>query len=214
MGKARQRFVFTDFNSLQKVKFKKLRKVCDRLYILIDKQQTQIPFSLVKQLQVFGKNASWITYENTSKENLYLQMAFLLGNIHHTTEEEVEFALLSDNKGLDNLVNMINDFGRSCLRVKTGQEDAFSETPDLLDTEPKEKKNGFKTSEAVLKAKKSAMDKLVASGNRPMDVSMLKTYILLHSESVIPNGDVDKVIHEMERSAEISVQNGDVTYNF
>jgi len=58
-----QRYVFIDFDNLKKVKFKKLEKVCDKLFILIDVNEKSIPFSLVMNIQRLGKGVKWIVWK-------------------------------------------------------------------------------------------------------------------------------------------------------
>ena len=58
-----RRYIFIDFENLKKVKFRKLEKVCTRIFILIDAEEKNIPFSLVRQIQKIGKAVKWIGVE-------------------------------------------------------------------------------------------------------------------------------------------------------
>ncbi len=61
---------------------------------------------------------------------------------------------------------------------------------------------------------RKTVERLVKSGNRPLDISMLKNYILLHNKNLAAQGGVDMIIEHLEETQEIKVNKGEVTYNF
>jgi hypothetical protein len=56
--------------------------------------------------------------------------------------------------------------------------------------------------------------RLIRSGNRPSDLTMLKSYIMLHNQEMSIHGNVDKVIEKLKENASINVDGGQVVYNF
>jgi hypothetical protein len=64
---------------------------------------------------------------------------------------------------------------------------------------------------------KKAMDiieKLVQSGNRPSEVSLLKYYALQHHENLGKNGTLQRVIEHLEKTRYISLEESEITYHF
>ncbi len=114
-----RRYIFTDYESLKKVKISKLQKVCNKVYILIGKEVEQIPFQIVLHAQKLGKRVKWVSVENNSESDFRLHLSFLMGALHQKLGVETEFAVLSDDEYFDPLIDFINDAGRNCIRVKT-----------------------------------------------------------------------------------------------
>ncbi len=113
------RYIFTEFADLQKVKFKKLQKVCDRIYVFIHADQTHIPFKLAKQMQKWGKRIKWILVDGAPASEMSNHIAFYLGKLHEKTDPHIEFAILSNDDDFDALIQFVNAQGRSCIRVRT-----------------------------------------------------------------------------------------------
>ena len=61
------RYVFISYEDLKDIKFKKLEKVCDKIYILINEGIENLPFKLVQRTQKLGKNAKWIQISNNRR---------------------------------------------------------------------------------------------------------------------------------------------------
>ncbi len=114
-----KRYIFADYESLKKVKFSKLQKVCNKVFVLIDNRVEEIPFKIVLQAQKLGKRVKWISIENEKDNNFDFHISFLIGALHQKMRSEIDFAILSDNSDFDPLVDFINEAGRNCIRVKT-----------------------------------------------------------------------------------------------
>ncbi len=119
MNQLPKRYIFVDYNSLKRVKFSKLEKVCNKVFILIHHSEENIPFDLVLQAQRLGKRVKWISTEADDINGFNFHISFLMGAIHQKVDDSIEFAILSDDKSFDILVDFINDSGRNCLRIKT-----------------------------------------------------------------------------------------------
>lgn len=241
-----RRFIFIDYDNLRKVKFKKIEKVCDKVFILIDNRVEQVPLELVRQTQKLGKAVKWIPVELPEGEtNLEYHLAFYLGKMHEKTPLDIEFALLTNEESYDGLIAFINAEGRSCLRVQRKKE------TELIPAETEVSDNGqegiedeapVRTRERVAEAvvskassgpasepaaaddfserlieetARKTIDRLIRSGNRPAEISMLKNYILLHNQELTRNGaNLDRIIQRMVASQSIRIEGGDVKYNF
>ena len=120
MKKSTRRYLFLDFEDLKDIKFRKIEKVCDRIFVFIRKEEKQIPVGLVQKMQRFGRNAKWVVIDGLDiMQNMNYHISFLMGKLHERIDTEIEFAVLSNDENFDPLINYINTKGgRSCLRVK------------------------------------------------------------------------------------------------
>ena len=66
----------------------------------------------------------------------------------------------------------------------------------------------------VEKTAQETMERLIRSGNRPAEVDTLKHYILLNNQELSIHGNIDQVIHQMELTNNIEVEEGNVIYHF
>lgn len=229
MNTFHRRYIFVDFDNLQKIKFKKLEKVCDRVFILINQDEYNIPFYLVQQMQKMGKGVKWITVNSVHENDINQHMCFLLGKMHHKVDKSVEFAIVSNQPGLDTIINAINSDGRSCLRVKrkpTQQElNAEGEfrnptNPDHADFSHSDVNSSpisidpLMKDEIVRRTAQQTIDRLIRSGNRPSEVDLLRDYIQLNHQEYSSSGNVDDIIRHLEDAEEIKIQGGEVIYNF
>ena len=256
-----KRYLFIDFEDLQKVNVKKLEKVCNKIFIFISENVKLIPFDLVLQIQKFGKNAKWIPVAEHLEEDMSFHICFTMGKMHEKVSQDVEFAVLSNESIYDSIVNFINEENRVCLRVKSHEEeeeprqnisekingsadiddntilkDVIIEDIDLplineIEDEPEyvEKKtvlNGNSEIEVTVaepnedetalieKTAEDTVRLLVHSGNRPSDISMLRSYILIHNKDLSYQGDLDKIIEYLVNKKDIVLNKDEVTYNF
>lgn len=228
MKNTNRRFVFTDYENLLKVKFRKLEKVCDRLFIFVAEDQELISLSLVRQIQKMGKAVKWVPIDMEGKNSVHLSMAFVMGSIHQKVGPDIEFAILSNDTDLDPLVNYINDKGRDCLRIqqkKQHTEDtATGDLPMVIDElggdhpgeDPEPILQGAYEGESLIRdTAKETVRRLVHSGNRPAEIETLRRYIQLYNQELTEyDGNVDLIINRMEANKEIEIQKGVVKYNF
>ncbi len=223
-----RRYVFIDFGNLQKVKFRKLEKVCSRIFILIDADEKSIPFPLVLQIQKLGKAVKWVTVEKPLKNGLNFHICYLMGTLHQKVSKKIEFAILSNDPTFDSLVNSINKSGRNCLRVKSRKSNDepihFSKKEIIIAEENQGKKTDNYTNSFLIEPSidnqllsettNDTVRRLIRSGKRPEEVEMLRNYILLHNQELTKHGKVDIVIEQLQRNNNIAIHQGAVTYNF
>ncbi len=239
-----RRYVFLDFETLKHIKFKKLEKVCDKIFVFVDSDTDGIPFALVRDMQKMGSSIKWMEVNGASPTDLNYQICFLMGKLHEKISQDVEFAILSNDTAFDPLVHFINSTGRNCLRIRqstaeSAQTDGISgEAPLRIElqkseAEPKvnieelskslfddltlELTNGAAVSDNHTLIEETAhetIERLMRSGNRPHSVDMLRSYILLHNQELSQHGNVDKIIKSLESKDSIAIQNGDIKYHF
>lgn len=231
MSSQLRRYVFIDYEGLKKVKFKKLEKVCDKLFILINANQENVPFSLVMNMQRLGRGVKWVVVDAPKKNELNYHLCFLMGKLHQKISKDIEFAILSNDDTFDPLINYINTNGRSCLRVKRKKNKA-----ERLEEAPKGKKEDFQNGHAIEKktdeeqlpliiepigeenliedSANETVERLKYTGNRPAEVLLLRDYILLHNQDMPENGSADEIIDMLVEKEKIEIKKGVVKYNF
>lgn len=223
-----RRYIFVDYESLKKIKFKKLEKVCDKVFIFIDGSEELIPFPLVRQMQRMGNSVKWVVIDNLNQSSSNYHISFLMGKLHEKVNYDIEFAVLSNDPEFDHLINFINSEGRSCVRVKRKDVkpndygvSSVAETNESIessinsDFHPQPSSIEREIDDTFIEeTAKETISRLIRSGNRPAEIATLKNYILLHNQDLNMHGNLDKIIRKMEEKREIVVQGQEVVYNF
>ncbi|MEO0043501.1 MAG: hypothetical protein RL329_2949 [Bacteroidota bacterium] len=234
-----RRYIFVDFDTLTRIKFKKIEKICDKVFVFIQEEVTMIPFALVKDMQKMGNAVKWVplaTADLVHPDDLNYHICFFMGKLHEKVAGDIEFAVLSNDVSLDPLVRFINSSGRNCLRVKpnVGLDSAQTEIPqrakkmqaeddDLDELEPVEllenhskelETNGLVAGSLIDDTARETIRRLIRSGTRPIEVDDLKKYILLNNQEIGMNGNLEKIIRRLESSGDIVLSETEVIYNF
>jgi len=165
MSAPKHRYVFTDYKNIQSVKLKKLEKVCQKLFILIDASEEFIPFSLVRDIQKFGNTAKWISIKD-SEHTLDYHIIYLMGKMHSKISKDIEFAILSENENLSSIIRYINQDKRSCIRIRF-KEETLAAFPDRERKPPK--KNNIPTPSSSQNEEQTNVE-----NKAPVDVSPKK----------------------------------------
>ena len=124
------RIIFIGFEDLKKIKFDKLEQVCDKVFVFVNKEEKAIPFALVQQLQKLGESVQWVPVAGSNEKNSCHFLSFHLGVAHEQMEEDVEFALISEDPGFDGIITHLNELGRNAVRV-TGNRERSEHTSDF-----------------------------------------------------------------------------------
>ena len=124
------RIIFIGFDDLKKIKFDKLEQVCDKVFVFVNRKEKAIPFVLVQQLQKLGESVQWIPVTGSNENNSCHFLSFHLGVAHEQMEEDVEFALISEDSGFDGIIMHLNELGRNAVRVTRNKEKS-EHTSDL-----------------------------------------------------------------------------------
>lgn len=234
------RFIFIEFEDLKKIKFDRLEQVCDKVFVFVSKEEQAIPFILVQRLQRLGESVQWIPFDKSAERSFCYFFGFYVGMVHQQVENDIEFAIISEDKSLETIINFMNDQGRSAIRV-THQKDNNAHVSDLnginwsihkeqpinqdspLTNDEETAKNqqvpnastvpsqNYQLSDRIAR---ETIKRLVMSGNRPAAVEALKSYILLQYNSTEVNKNIDLIIQRLEKTKEIEVRNKEVVYNF
>ncbi len=224
MNHQMRRYIFIDYDNLKAIRFRKIEKVCDKVFIFISAEEDTLPFELVLQMQKFGKNAKWITVDRMDVQDMNYHICFLMGKLHEKISTEIEFAIISNDLSFSGIVAHINADGRKCVRVN-GHQSRTSEEETLVDvdvdsfaTSSGERNTEVDTEEMSEEQSSNFLanetyNRLMRSGNRPEDIAILRSYIGLGHKNM-QSSKVEKVIKAMMDKKQIFVSEGLVKYNF
>jgi hypothetical protein len=171
-----RRYIFLDFETLKSIHFKKLEKVCDKVFVFVSSEISAVPLRLVKEMQKMGNDIKWIEISATSAHDSNYHMCFLMGKLHDKIGADIEFAIISDDISFDPLISFINSSGRSCLRVRqqsendaetntqeTNAEAAQSSTEPALSFRDKPETKRQTSASSVFSAQSFSQDEAVAA---------------------------------------------------
>lgn len=265
-----RRYMFVSFDDLKQLSFKKLERVCDKVFVFVHENIEAVPFTLVRDMQKMGNNVKWITITGNTLSDMSYQICFLMGKLHEKMSADIEFAILSNDPTFDPLVTFINTTGRSCIRVQqkenghnnenTHNLDPLSKQPrPLMDEEPSfqtvtknvntdmsstdfyemtpstpsfpnrfaTENNSFTTENQVftqtnkpqyddfiVEAALETVRRLIRSGNRPSEISILKNYILLHHRDEKVHRNIEKIVEYLEYNDNVTINETEVIYHF
>jgi PIN domain len=226
-----RRYIFVDFDTLTRIKFKKIEKICDKVFVFISEEVTMIPFALVKDMQKMGNHVKWVslsTADLVDTDDMNYHICFFMGKLHEKIAGDIEFAVLSNDVSLDPLVRFINGSGRNCIRVKPNivlddASDAPNEEKEQVQhsisnhsttVTPEAETNGFVTGSLIDDTARETIRRLIRSGTRPTEIDDLKKYILFNHQEIGMNGNLEKIIRRLEASGDIVLKEEAVVYNF
>ncbi|MDB4768669.1 PIN domain-containing protein [Saprospiraceae bacterium] len=225
-----KRYIFTDFENIQKVKFKKLERICDKIFILINTSDHFIPFSLVRNLQKLGKSVKWIPVKNNEHLTLNYHICYLMGEMHSKVNHSIDFAILSDEDSFESIINYISSNQRKCRRLKIGpfkkkvckkivalkaSRNSLYES-DGYKIAKKKKWEPIKEQQDSLVAYRETKDRLKLIATRPYNLGSLRDYIYINNQELLERGKLsaEDIIKMMEFNKEIEVNKGVVAYHF
>ena len=236
MNITNKRYIFTDFESIQRIKYKRLEQVADKVFILINAADDFIPFELVRNLQKLGKSVKWIAVENNKNFTLNYHICYLIGKMHTKINHSIEFAILSDDNAFDAMIDYINSNNRVCTRVKTDMPNKTiirksasnvanitNKRVDLVGEIVGERAEKepirivyFDEPHEAATAYQVTKDRLKLISTRPYNLSSLRDYIHINNQELVERGklSVENVIEMMEKNNEIEIKGGIVAYHF
>lgn len=237
MNTPEQRYIFTDFDNILQVKFKKLEQVCDKVFILINTSDDLIPFYVVKNLQKLGKAVKWIPVVNNKNLTLNYHICYLIGKMHSKINKSIEFAILSDDDTFDSIISYVNNNNRKCYRVTTdnpkkskkifsSEESPYNsyqviksqddELGERAINEVQEDVVPFHEPHESMVAYQETKVRLKLVATRPYNLKSLREYIHINNQELVERRklDVEKVIEMMAENNEIEIKNGLVAYHF
>ncbi|RMF20755.1 MAG: hypothetical protein D6765_16520, partial [Bacteroidetes bacterium] len=161
---------------------------------------------------------------------------FQLGKMHRKVDPAIEFAVISNDYAFDSLIAHINAEGRSCLRVKHQPEtpappsETRNRTPETRNPAARslfngqagapfsggqeEGKNTPTPLDPIDEVVENTLKRLIESGNRPIDLELLKEYIVTHNRQPWVAAQVDEIVRRLASSQEIKILDSEVVYHF
>ena len=210
-----RRYIFLSYEDIKHLKIKKLDKVCDKAFLFVSNKESSIPFQIVSQLQVLGKTIKWIPVECSEKNvdlTMKIFMSFWIGKLHEHKYLDVEFAILSDDTYFDNLIQLIRNDGRSCQRViNKNQQENKSDSSAPITTAPSP---SLEEEDVVEQTAIDTIRQLKRIPERPLEVYDLKQFIRVQNSLDVSDVDPEEVVSCLEQYQQITINNGEVIYNF
>lgn len=139
MNAYNQRYLFIDYQDLDKINIRRLKSLCDRVYILVQEEEKYVPLDKVMAFQRFGKRIKWVVVDAHDEEDMIYRQCFLLGEMHQKLRENIEFVIISSDEALDPIVAYLKKEGRKCQRLmrrKMEMEEEDSTTIHVTTDEP------------------------------------------------------------------------------
>ncbi|MBU3915531.1 hypothetical protein KKA14_08340 [bacterium] len=89
-------------------------KIFEKIYVFVGASHKALKINFVQLHQNVSMEV--IKIRNVGQNNLDFHLSYFLGKLDATTDSNVEFVILSKDKGFDHLIRFINDNGRKCSR--------------------------------------------------------------------------------------------------
>ena len=222
-----KRYIFIDFESLKKIKVKKLQSACNKFFILINEANKSVPLSLVTKMQKLGKGVKWVPVNSETSYSLNLHIVFLLGKLHQKSDPSIEFVVISNDTEIDPIIAFINKHGRFCMRVRRGNRNV----PTPTASRSKKKASSVNSSSITdnsnqhnigMEERKKRLDlvindsksRLLILGDKPVAVSDLYNFLSLVNEEFANHFEMSEIVDEMAKRNDIEILEDQVKYNF
>lgn len=234
-----QRYLFIEYTDLVKNSLKTFFKIADEIMVFLDPEFHHLPLNIVKESQRYCNRIQWVSLKWENEQEKWSSIAFILGQQHHLQDKNKEFAVYSETECLDHIIEHINDGGRNCIRIKDDST-KIDQAPDLfinmgnssfitndltgtiqnedaVNKLPSERKSldssGQNNHSDVDYLARKTLNRLIESGNRPAQVSTLKSYILLNNQEENILHRIDDIIHHLNSFSEIDINEDNIVYN-
>ena len=99
----RNNYVLIDFENVVPDNLELLDQEWIKVLLFVGKNQTKLPFALVKAVQKLGARAQYIEMMGTGHNALDFHIAFYIGRIS-TTDKDAYFHIVSNDQGFDPLI--------------------------------------------------------------------------------------------------------------
>ncbi|WP_053062554.1 PIN domain-containing protein [Photobacterium aquae] len=228
---AREHYIFIDFENLQPKDITLLKNYKNVFVnILVGALQNKISFDFVASVQEL--NAKYIKINSTGKNALDFHIAYYIGLLE---DINIEFSIVSNDKGFDPLIEHIKDKGIQINRVGSIQEALKYERAIVSKAQvtynintKKEVKEKTKEKIEVKTKIKSAIDN--NNGKNNIHIKKLKGYInlmknngttpkklkslknALISSNIVDKNNIDNSISELKNNKIIKVTGDKITY--
>ncbi len=128
---------FIDYENIQQIP--KIRRT-DKILIFVGQNQKTMKIETVSELLKI-RNARIININQQGKNNLDFHICFYLGIYHLQKNKKIDFIIVTNDKGFDELIESINRKGRNCKRLSRDKmnENVKINEPDKTNTSVKQK---------------------------------------------------------------------------
>ena len=99
----RNNYVLIDFENIVPDNLELLNQEWIKVLLFVGKNQTKLPFALVKAVQKLGARAQYIEMMGTGHNALDFHIAFYIGRIS-ATDKDAYFHIVSNDQGFDPLI--------------------------------------------------------------------------------------------------------------
>lgn len=155
-------YIFVDFENVQSVKLDLIAGKSVQVVVVMGKDQTKVPLSLVKQLMEHRDQVRLIETEVKGKNALDFVLAGEVG-MHVASHPEAAFHIISRDKGFDALIAHLRASGR-----KADRHDAFVRVP-VFGPAPAARKAASPPPAAVPKKKTAVSTRRPAAGAQQLE---------------------------------------------
>jgi len=109
-------FFLIDFENVQPKALGRLKPGASRVMVFLGEQQKKLEVELVKALQPFGQNATYVQIHGHGPDAVDFHIAFYIGRLS-AAHPGATFHIVSKDTGFDPLVKHLNAQGIACKRV-------------------------------------------------------------------------------------------------
>ena len=192
-------YVFIDLENVVPENIDLLDQEWLRLYVFVGKNQTKIPFSLVRTIQKMGSRASYVSIKGEGKNALDFHIAYYLGKIS-AGEPDAYFHIVSKDLGYGPLVSHLKE-----AKISIDQVASIEKIPVLIAT---------KVAEKTLPEKISYVrDRLLApSATRPRKLKTLESHIASMFQKALPETEVKGIVDSLFSSGIVHDNAGRLEY--
>jgi len=88
--------------------------IYQKIFVFVGATHKALKINFIKLHQ--NVSLEVIKIKNIGQNNLDFHLSYFLGKLDEIADKEIEFVVLSKDKGFDHLINFVNDTGRRCMR--------------------------------------------------------------------------------------------------
>lgn len=96
-------YVLIDFENVAPENLDLLNQEWIRVYVFVGKNQTKLPFAIVKAIQKMGDRAQYVEMSGTGHNTLDFHIAYYIGRIS-ANDKDAYFHIISNDQGFDPLI--------------------------------------------------------------------------------------------------------------
>ncbi len=121
IDKVKTNYVLIDFENVVPDNLELLNQEWIRVRLFVGKNQTKLPFSMVKAIQKLGSRAEYVEMAGTGHNALDFHIAFYIGRIS-ATDKDAYFHIVSNDTGFDPLIDHLKQVHIFADRVSNIEE--------------------------------------------------------------------------------------------